>query len=84
MLDGEDVMSTLKVIDFGACTIFKDKNYMQEIMGTVRWLNYRLIILHQKLLIKNIMKNVIFGVAALLCICYSLEHLRLKEILTKK
>lgn len=36
MLEEDDIESNLKVIDFGTCTILKDKTFMHEIAGTVR------------------------------------------------
>ena len=35
VLEEDDIESNLKVIDFGTCKIFNEKNYMSEKPGTV-------------------------------------------------
>jgi hypothetical protein len=36
VLTGEDLKSNLKVIDFGASVVFKKKEHMSEMFGTVK------------------------------------------------
>ncbi len=36
MLEVDDIEGNVKVIDFGTSTIFKSKEIMRDVMGTVR------------------------------------------------
>ena len=62
VLESNDIQSNIKVIDFGTCKIFKHKEIMKDITGSVIFLYFRLIILRLKYFIKNTLKSVICGV----------------------
>lgn len=75
VFETNDIQSNIKVIDFGTSKIFKAKEKMKEVMGTVFFLLLkhfcRHIILLQKLLKGYIQKNVICGaVESFFLLCF--------------
>lgn len=67
ILENDDIQSNLKVIDFGTCKIFKPKEIMKEITGSVLFVtdNYRRITLLQKSFLRITTRSVTFGVVVL-------------------